>query len=221
MSWYKLFKGLCWLFARATARIRVEGLENVPARGPFILVANHQSFLDPIFIQSHLPRDPFTLTKSTQFGKGFFRWVVPRVRGVPTRRYRVDPQVVRVVLRLLDEGECVGIYPEGERTWDGRIQPLRRGTIRLILKAGVPVVPCGIAGSYDVLPRWGRRLRRRRVWIRFGEPMRFGRHDDRGGRDGRVPEVHDRIVGVLEELSSVPGSPWDAEKRRRISVGAP
>lgn len=219
MSWYAFFKRLLWAFSRATARLHVEGTENIPRAGPFILISNHQSFLDPIFIQSHMPRDLYTLTKSTQFADPFFRWAVPRVKGVPTRRYRVDPHVVRTVLRLLRAGEGVGIYAEGERTWDGRLQPFRRGTIRLVLKAGVPVIPCGIAGSYDVVPRWSRRLRRRDVWIRFGAPLRFGAHDDREVRDRLVPETHDRIQEAIRELAQVPGTAWAADTRSRVPSG--
>lgn len=209
VSWYAFFKACLWIFSKLVARVHVEGLENIPRRGPFLVVANHQSFLDPIFIQSHMPRAPHTLTKSTQFAGGFWGWVLPRLQAIPTRRYRVDPQVVRTVLRRLEEGEGVCIYPEGERTWDGAMQPLRRGTIRLLLKAGVPIVPCGTAGSFDVLPRWSRTLKRQDVWLRFGEPLELGAHDDRAERDRRVDEVHDLIVSELERLAAVPSTAWE------------
>ncbi len=201
MSWYTLFKPVCWFFARLWARIRVDGLENVPGDGPFILLANHQSILDPILIQTHLPRDLHTLTKSNQFGMLFFGWVLPRINTIPTRRFKVDPQVVRVILRRLSEGQGIGIYPEGERSWDAQIQPFRRGTIRVVLKAGVPVIPCGVSGSYDVWPRWSKRLRRAPVRIRFGEAINFGPHDDRAERERAVPEATERIREALESLS--------------------
>lgn len=203
MSWYTLFKRMCWIFARLWTRIRVEGRENIPREGPFILLANHQSILDPIFIQSHCPRDLHSLTKSTQFGMRFFGWWLPRANAIPTRRFKVDPQVVRVILRRLSEGKGIGIYPEGERSWDAQIQPFRRGTIRVVLKAGVPVIPCGVSGSYDVWPRWSKRLRRAPVRIRFGEAITFGPHDDRAERERAVPEATKRIRKALESLSKV------------------
>lgn len=205
MSWYAVFKAILWLFARVVSRVRVEGAENIPADGAFILVPNHQSVLDPIYIQSSFSRnDVFTMTKSTQFGSGFFRWVLPRVHALPARRFKVDPQVVRAALRHLDAGHGVCIYPEGERAWDGAIQRLRRGSLRLILKAGVPVVPCGIDGSFDVWPRWSRRIRRSTVTIRFGEPLRFGQFDDRRERDARLEETESRIRAALSDLSGAP-----------------
>lgn len=205
MTWYAFFKAILRTFARVVSRVKVEGTENVPGRGPFILVPNHQSVLDPIYVQSSVERnDIFTMTKSTQFGSAFFRWVLPRLNALPTRRYKVDPQVVRAALRHLDAGHGVCIYPEGERTWDGSIQRLRRGALRLVLKAGVPVVPCGISGSFDVWPRWSRRIRRRTVTIRFGRPLRFGQFDDREERDARLAETELRIRTVLSELSGAP-----------------
>lgn len=205
MSWYALFKGILFVFGRAVARIQVEGREHLPDRGPFLLLPNHQSVLDPILIQSSIRRnDIYTLTKSTQFRGQPFRWLLPRVHTVPARRYRVDPQAVRVLLRRLDQGHIVCIYAEGERSWDGSIQPLRRGTLRLVLKAGVPVVPCGIVGTYDIWPRWSRKLRRGPVRIRFGEPMHFGKHDDREEREALLPATHDRIRTALARLTGAP-----------------
>lgn len=208
MSWYALFKGLLGAFGRSVARIEVEGREHLPPEGPFILISNHQSVLDPIILQSSISRnDIHTLTKSTQFRGALFRWVLPRLNAIPVRRFRIDPQAVRVLLRHLDAGRAVCIYPEGERTWDGAIQPLRRGAVRVILKAGVPVVPCGLSGTFDVWPRWSRSLRRRRVRLRFGERMEFGRHDDREEREARLEETTAALRDALSELSGRPLAP--------------
>jgi len=205
MIWYVLFKTLLGLSARLVARVRVEGRENLPSSGPYLLVPNHQSVLDPVVVQSSIRRnDLFTLTKSTQFGSPLFRWILPRVNAVPVRRYRVDPQAVRMVLRHLEAGHGVCLYPEGERSWDGAIQPLRRGAVRVILKSGVPVIPCGVSGTFDVWPRWSHRLRRRPVRIRFGTPLHFGRHDDRDEREARVDETATVLRTALAELSGTP-----------------
>ncbi len=208
MNWYPFFKFLCMVFGHAVARVVVEGRENLPSEGPFLLVPNHQSVLDPIFVQISVPRnDIYTLTKSTQFGSALFRWILPRVHGVPVRRFRVDPQAVRVVLRRLEAGQGICIYAEGERTWDGALQPLRRGTIRVLLRAGVPVIPCGVSGSFDVWPRWSRRLRRATVRIRFGEPMEFGAHHDRQRREELLEGTMDAMRRALAELSEAPVGP--------------
>ncbi|MFC1791856.1 lysophospholipid acyltransferase family protein, partial [Gemmatimonadota bacterium] len=183
------------------ARVEVVGKENIPLSGPFILVANHQSMLDAVIVQVICPRPLHTLTKSTQFAGSVFSWLLPRINTIPTRRYRVDPQVVRTVLRRLGEGCAVGIYPEGERSWDGRIQPFRRGTVRVLLKAGVPVIPCGLAGSYDVWPRWSKRPMRRKVRVEFGEPIQWPAMDRREEREAFLPEAMSTVLESLERLS--------------------
>ena len=204
MTWYRFFKSIIWVLMKVVARIRVEGRENIPESGPFLLIFNHQSFLDPLLAQSHIRHTVHSMIKSTQFAHPLFRWLVPRVGGFPVRRYRVDPQAVRTALRYLDEGKVVGVYPEGERSWDGVLQPFRRGTVRLLLKAGVPIVPCGLEGSFDVFPRWGAGVRRSHVTIRFGEPIPLGRHDDREERERLVPETEESLARVLRRLSGEP-----------------
>lgn len=201
MTWYEFFRRVVAVFIRAATRTEVVGRDRVPRDGPFILVANHQSILDPLIVQVHCPRPLHTLTKSTQFNGTFFGWLMPRLNGIPTRRYRVDPQVVRVVLKRLGQGWGVGVYPEGERSWDGRLQPFRRGTVRLLLKAGVPVVPCGVVGSYDVWPRWSRTVRRRRVRLEFGEPIHWPAMDDRARREAHLPDAMETLRTRLAKLS--------------------
>lgn len=182
------------------ARFRVEGRGHVPADGPFILAVNHASILDGILAQMACPRTVHTMTKSSQFRSGPFRWLLLGVQAFPVRRYRVDPQAVRTVLRLLGEGRGVGLYPEAERSWDGRGQPFRRGAIRLILKAGVRVVPCGISGSYHVWPRWSRRPRRGDVTVRFGAPLDFGRHDSRHARGAAFGKAEQELRRAWDAL---------------------
>lgn len=204
MSLYDLLRPVARALLRAGARLEVTGVENIPATGPFLLLCNHQSATDPILAQAYCPRRVHTMTKSTQFGHPVFRWLIPRLHGFPTRRYRVDPQAVRVALRRLAEGEGVGVYAEGERTWDGRLQPLRSGTVRLALKAGVPVVPCGITGSYDLWPRWSRRPRRARVAVRYGPPIRWDSHDRKPDREAALPDAIRRLREALEVLVEEP-----------------
>jgi 1-acyl-sn-glycerol-3-phosphate acyltransferase len=204
--WYWFLRALCRLSLHVMTRLEVRGREKIPKAGPLILVANHQSFLDPILVQVACPRAVHTFTKSTQFMVPFFGWVLPRVNAIPTRRYRVDPQVVRVALRMLDQGEAVGIYPEGERSWDGVLQPFRRGTLRFLLGAGVPVVVCGVSGAYDVWPRWSKRIRRRKVVLSFGEPMHWPHLRTRTEREANVPWAEERLRAAFGALGAWEGS---------------
>lgn len=191
-------RGLGHLLSPGSATIL--GRELVPATGPFILVANHESFLDPILIQAFCPRPLHAMAKSTQFAAPVLGAWMRRLHAYPVRRFQVDAQAVRVTLRRLAEGHGVAIYVEGERSWDGRLLEPRRGALRLILKAGVPVVPCAIHGVYEVLPRWASGLRRHPVRIAFGPPIAFPRSDSRAQRDRLLAELSRRLKDELRGL---------------------
>lgn len=199
---YRLAQPLARFLFRLLFSIRVKGLEHIPRTGPFLLVPNHQSIMDPAVVQAFCPRLVHSMTKSTQFAGGFSRWLMTRLHGFPVRRYRIDPQSVRMVLRRLSEGDGVCVYPEGERAWDATLQPFRRGTIRVVLRTGVPVIPVGIDGTWDAWPRW-RRLPRFGVPIRltFGEPIHFGELRSRRERERALPDAERRIREKLLELS--------------------
>lgn len=202
MSFYGVAQRLVrWLWPLVGGRLEVEGLDHIPGAGPFLLIANHQSYLDPILIQAVVPRPVYTMAKSTEFSNPFIGAVLKRLKSFPVRRFQIDPQAVRIVLRHLEAGRGVGIYVEGERSWDGRLQAPRLGTLRLLLKAGVPVIPCGISGAYDVWPRWHRRIRRGTIRIRFGDPVRLPQLDDRPARDAALPETRERLMSALARLS--------------------
>ena len=163
-----------WKFRGGT--LHVMGLERMPMTGPCIVIANHQSYLDPLFLHAVVPRILHPMAKSTQF-KGFMGFMLAHVYTFPVRRYQTDPQAARTVLRRLAAGNAVMIYIEGERTWDGRLQPFRRGVLKLIQRAGVPVIPVRIDGAYEVWPRWDRSIQAHPVTFQFMEPLAVRRDD--------------------------------------------
>ncbi len=180
------YDGYCWLVRTAWklygGKMEVEGLANVPAEGPCLLIPNHQSNLEPLLIASVVPRMIHPMAKSNQFAVPLFGRLLSRVYGFPVRRYQVDAQAARTVLRRLDSGAVVMIFPEGERTWDGRLQSFRTGVLRLILKAGVPVVPVRVGSAYDAWPRWEPLPRPGTVQLSFGTPLRFPKLERRVDR---------------------------------------
>jgi 1-acyl-sn-glycerol-3-phosphate acyltransferase len=203
VNWYRAFQLFLTPCVHLLTSIEIRGRENIPATGPFIMVPNHQSFIDPTIVGVFCPRQFHTLAKSTQFRGRFMEWVMPRSKAIPTRRYRIDPQAVRVVLRRLAEGEGVCVYPEGERSWDGSIQPFRRGTIRLLLKSGVPIIPCGLV-TYDYWPRWSKPRFRGKIRVEYGEAIRWPAMHDREERNRFLPEAAEILRERLARLSA-----WD------------
>lgn len=193
---------------RAVYRPLVTGLEQVPARGPLILAANHQSFADEFFIPLAARRQVFYFAKAEYFtapglrGRAmaaFFHGMgqVPVERGDP----RSAAAVIDVGVAVLGEGRALGIFPEGTRSPDGRLYKFRTGVARLALRSGAPVVPVGVVGTRDVQPPDSRRWHRKPVAIHFGTPLWFG---DLAGqeRSARVlREVTESIRAEVQRLS--------------------
>jgi 1-acyl-sn-glycerol-3-phosphate acyltransferase len=175
----------------------VAGREHIPRAGPFIVFANHQSYVEPLLIPGVSPRMLHAMAKSTQFDGRFFGWLMPRLGAFPVRRFEPDPQAVRMVLRYLAAGEGVLIFIEGERTWDGTLQPPRLGTVRLALKAGVPIIPCRVDGAYEAWPRWDRKFRRHRIRIEFQPSLQLPQVDSKREREAQVAEAADQIMAAL------------------------
>lgn len=222
MILYRLLQRTVRLAWPRIGSISVHGLQHVPETGPFLLVSNHQSILDPILIQSYCPRTLHTMAKSTQFAAPLIGPLMTRLYSFPVRRYEVDPQAVRMVLRRLGEGHAVGIYIEGERSWDGELQPARLGTVRLILKAGVPVIPATIRGSYDAWPRWARNVRPAHITITYGPPLIFPHCNDRSAREAALDATAERLMTAIRRQleSAEPGSADPTQTAPRSSTRA-
>lgn len=132
---------------------RWEGGRNVPSQGPALLVANHESFLDPVAIGLAARRHICYLARKTLFGNPFFGAFLRSVNVVPVDQEGVAKEGLRTVLDLLQANQAVLVFPEGERTLTGEINPLRPGVHLLIKRSQVPIVPVGIAGTFEAFPR--------------------------------------------------------------------
>jgi len=134
--------------------LRTEGMANVPKRGPALLVANHQSFLDPVCIGLAARRHLTYLARKTLFtGNRLFARFLESVNCVPVDQVGVATEGLKTTIAQLQKGRAVLVFPEGERTLTGRMNPLKPGVHLLIKRSLAPVIPVGIAGAYDAYPR--------------------------------------------------------------------
>lgn len=152
-------------------KIEIEGLENIPDAGPAILLPNHTSFLDSVILGFFTNRNIWFMAKNSEYRHSFMKWFLRHASSFPVRRYTIDVLAVRNAVRVVQQGHILGIFPEGERTWDGDLLPLRVGTIRLLLALGVPVIPVGISGAYELMPRWTSSITRVPVRYAIGKPI--------------------------------------------------
>lgn len=204
---YWILKGILKPLLLAIYRIRIDGLENVPKKGPAIIAANHLSFLDSFFIPLVVKRRKVTyLAKADYFKSWKTSWFFKAAGQIPCERAggKKSEQSLQIALEVLDGGDLLGIYPEGTRSPDGYLYRGRTGVARLALAARVPVVPCGLVGTEKVMPKDAKfpRLRGRiEVRVRFGKPLDFSRFEG-NERDRMVlRSVTDEIVYEIMQLS--------------------
>lgn len=179
----RCFYRVCWwiVLGVATVLYRHRRLEpgNVPAAGPCLIVANHQSHLDPPIIGVSLPqRHLHFVARVGLFKSRLFAWLITTLNALPIRNDEGDIGAIRQVLARLDKGHAVLMFPEGSRTPDGEVQPFKRGIGLLVRKARCPVVPAAIEGCYQAWPRSRSRPRLlgQRTAVLFGlaiPPERF------------------------------------------------
>lgn len=186
----------------------VVGLEHVPKQGPVILASNHLSFIDSIFLPLVVDRPVVFLAKSEYFtGKGLKGWATrlffQAANQLPIDRSggKASEASLNTGLRVLRDGSILGIYPEGTRSPDGRLYRGRTGVARMVLEAGVPVVPVAMIGTAEVMPIGTRLPKVRRVGIVFGEALDFSRFEGMEGDRFVLRSVTDELVYDLRALS--------------------
>lgn len=133
--------------------LRKQGWKNVPRKGPVLLVANHQSFLDPIAVGLTACRELSYLARKSLFKKPFLDIYLKSVGCCPVDLEGVAKEGIRTTIDLLSNGRAVLVFPEGTRSEDGLMQDLKPGIQLLIRKSNAIVVPVGIAGAHEALSR--------------------------------------------------------------------
>jgi 1-acyl-sn-glycerol-3-phosphate acyltransferase len=157
-----LFRPSFHVFCRVLFGLELRGIEHIPATGAMIIVPNHQTYADPPLVTIPVRRPVFYMAWDRLFDVPLLGWWIRRLRAFPVDIDARDSRATREVLRLLRAGEAVMIFPEGERTLDGKVALFKAGAFRLAASLGVPVLPVTISGGHEswppgrVLPRRGR-----------------------------------------------------------------
>ncbi len=153
---------------------KVSGLENVPRSGPVIICPNHSATLDPPMVPAFVPRgDTWNMAKSEYFDKaGFVKWIFRRYHAFPVVRHSADRTALRTAFDILKSGQALIIYPEGTRVESGVLAEPEPGAGFIAQRAACPVVPVGLTGTRECLPKGAHWPRRTRVSITFGKPFR-------------------------------------------------
>jgi long-chain acyl-CoA synthetase len=209
--WFLLSR-IVRLFADDRFNLQVTGLEKLPAHGPYIISSNHQSFLDPVILSSVLPRSVFrqlfSVGTSEIFGSGFMRVLARSLRVVA-----VDPDAnlisaMRAGAFGLRHGRILMLYPEGQRSIDGKPTRFKKGAAILSIHRQVPIVPVAIEGFHEAWPRGKRFQKFAPLRIRFGEAIYPPSETEasESAYETLTSELKKRIVEMWEELRRESGT---------------
>jgi 1-acyl-sn-glycerol-3-phosphate acyltransferase len=201
-----LVKGIVLRFLKRRYRLQALGDERARnLKPPFIVVANHVNFWDPFWINAFI-RTPIQFVASDNLFRTRLLGLAMRLLGsIPKTKLMNDAQTVGHVLRVLNAGGVVGIFPEGTRSYDGRSEPVQFAVARLIRKMKLPVVSAQIRGGYLARPRWARAVRRGRVSLRYR--LLFS------GQDLAARSVEEVYRSLSEEISF---DEMAAQRKRRV-----
>jgi 1-acyl-sn-glycerol-3-phosphate acyltransferase len=202
---YGILRAFLTPFLMILFRPKVKGLRNVPGPGPVIIASNHLSFSDSIFMPLVVPRKVTFLAKSEYFTspgpKGLLKKLTFIALGqVPVDRSggRRSEAALITGLKVLAEGKCLGIYPEGTRSPDGRLYKGRTGIARLAIESGAPIIPVAMFNTEKIQPTGTVVPKVMRVEMIFGEPMYFeGDSTDLL----YLRDVTDKIMATIQTLS--------------------
>ncbi len=185
-------------------RVRVEGREHLPKRGPVILASNHRSFLDSIFIPLVVRRRVTFVAKAEYFDDPKTAWFFRSCGQIPIRREggSASERALASATEVLRNGKVFGIYPEGTRTRDGKLHRGHTGIARLALGCNVRIVPIGMIGSDQVQPIDSKLPKLfQHVTIRFGEPIEPDRYASMENERLALRQLTDEVMYEIGQLS--------------------
>ena len=177
-------------------RVSLCGAENIPASGGAILAGNHISYGDPVLLWCKSPRPTHFMAKSGLWDVHWLGWSLDHFWAFPVHRGTADREAIQVATKLLGLGELVGIFPEGTRNLDGQAEA-QGGVALIAMRANVPVIPVGIAGTEKIRPAGTKSIRFPKVTICCGKPI----CPDEIAGEGRKERVEAMTAQIMKSIA--------------------
>ncbi len=202
-AFYQFGRFVVVSFCRIWMRMTVEGRENVPKEGAFVLAPIHRSYLDTPIASGCTRRRLRFMGKDSLWKKQPYRWMLSALGAFPVSRGTADREAIARCIKVLEGGDALVLFPEGERKEGPVVQPLFDGAAYVACKAGVPIVPVGIGGSERVMGKGAKFIWPYKVHVVIGEPIAVP-----PAVDGRMPrasvkETSARLHAELQRLFDV------------------
>ena len=189
---YKIFKVLCRLWFGLILRTRVIGAENIPESGAFILAANHVSNWDPPFLGTFIDREVNYMGKEELFRNPVMAWICRHLYVFPVKRGAADKTAIKTAIKILRDGKCFGIFPEGTRSKTGKLGKAEAGVSLIAAMTKAPIIPAAIVNTEKIFSR-AEFLPRPAVV--YGSPLKFtGSTKDRDAMESFAQELMNEIA---------------------------
>lgn len=193
---YRLARFVCMIYFSIAYRLHFEGMENIPAKGPYIVACNHRSNADPILLAHKVPQQIHFMGKAELFSTPFLKWIFTTIGGFPVNRGAGDTSAIDRSVELIESGKLLGLFPEGTRNKeDWRPQRFKSGTALIAQRTHADVLPCCV--YYEGRLRWGTH-----VTVRFGplipyEQLGFSGSDSPREYKAATKVIYDAVLTLM------------------------
>jgi 1-acyl-sn-glycerol-3-phosphate acyltransferase len=207
LAFYAVVRGIVAGFCRVFWRLSLEGLEHIPAEGPYVLAPVHRSNIDTLVVAAVTKRRLRYMGKSSLWKVAAAGRVFSALGAFPVNRGSADRDALRRCVEVVESGEPLVIFPEGTRQSGPHVQPLFEGAAYVASRTGVPIVPVGIGGSEAAMPKGSKLLRPVKVHVVVGEPL----YPAPPGPSGRAPrsavhrlteQLHERLQALFDHAQA-------------------
>lgn len=202
--WYRFNR--CWAHVHLVAlyRMRAYGRENVPLDRSVLMVCNHQSYLDPMIAASPLLCEVDFTPRANLFKNRLFAAFLRSLNSFPIERDQADIGAIKGIIKRLQQGRTVLLFPEGTRTADGRITAFKPGLDLIARRAGVATVPVVIEGGFEIWPRHRPWPGPGRLSVMYGQPITVA-ETEQMTRQEFVNLVNQRLRQLQQQLCRMVG----------------
>ncbi len=196
---YKFFKSLCRIWYGIIFRTRVIGAENIPKSGAFILAANHVSNWDPPFLGTFIEREVCYMGKEELFKNPVMAWICRHLYVFPVKRGAADKTAIKTAVKILRDGKCLGIFPEGTRSKTGKLGRAEAGVSLIAAMTKAPIVPAAIVDTEKI---FSRAVKFPRLAVVYGAPMKFsGSTKDKEALENFAQDIMNEIAKLKSSVT--------------------
>ena len=193
---YKILKVIFRFTFNLLFSPKVIGAENVPKEGAMIMAANHMSNWEPPILGTYLPRTVGYMAKEELFKPAIAGAIIKSLNAFPVKRGASDRGAIKMALNILKKGLCLGIFPEGTRSRDGKLHKAQAGVSLIAAMSKAPVVPTALIGTNKI---WSKEEKFPQLTIVFGEPIYYeGKSNDKAALEEFSQEIMKKIENLIK-----------------------